>query len=51
MKSEPCRNKCAQFGRKGVRATYWCGFLSKSKEKDHKEHDYLYKGEWFHCYG
>lgn len=45
---EPCKDKCAP---KGLRQTYWCGFNGKHTPKDHEEHDWLYEGQWYHCYG
>lgn len=48
MNKEKCKDKCAP---KGVRQTWWCGFRTVTIPKDHNEHDHLYKGEWFHCYG
>lgn len=49
MTEEPCQDKCARYT-KGVRQTWWCG-LRGGPEKDHKEHDHLHKGKWYHCYG
>lgn len=48
---DKCEGKCAAPPYKGVRQTYWCGFTSKGKQADHEEHDYMFKNEWYHCYG
>lgn len=45
-----CEDECAKHN-KGVRQTWWCGFKVKHTPKDHDEHDHLYKGVWYHCYG
>lgn len=47
-----CEGRCETPPNKGVRKTWWCGFRkSGGHVKDHPEHDHLYQGEWYHCYG
>ena len=48
MHKDECESKCYI---KGIRQTYWCGLPKKHAPKDHKEHDWLYKNQWYHCYG
>lgn len=45
-----CKDECAKYN-KGVRQSWWCGFLKKREPAQHEEHDWLHKGVWYHCYG
>lgn len=48
---DKCEGKCTAPPNRGVRQSYWCGFTKNRTPKDHKEHDYKFKGQWYHCYG